>query len=78
MTATNEQLRVAYTIQNVGGLDLTQDLGDGVPVKYTIRGLQQAGHQVTCLVLDGRTVAGIDVGARLLGFDDTEGVPLLD
>jgi glycosyltransferase involved in cell wall biosynthesis len=55
-----ECLRVAYAIQNVGGIDLHQDVGDAVPVKYTIRGLQKAGHHVICLMLSDRSVLGIN------------------
>jgi starch synthase len=55
-----KRLRIAYAIQNVGGINFTQDIGDAVPVKYTLRGLRQVGHDVSCLRLDGRTVIGID------------------
>lgn len=54
------KLRIAYAIQNVGGIDFRQDIGDTVPVKYTLRGLKKAGHTVTCLMLTGRSVLGID------------------
>lgn len=53
-------MRIAYAIQNVGGIDFRQDIGDTVPVKYTLRGLKKAGHSVTCLMLAGRSVSGID------------------
>ncbi|MGD2158172.1 MAG: glycosyltransferase family 4 protein [Anaerolineales bacterium] len=56
----NKPLRVAYAIQNVGGIDLSNGVGDSIPVKYTLRGLRQAGHEVTCLKLNGRLVVGID------------------
>lgn len=55
-----EQLRIAYAIQNVGGIDFSQDVGDTVPVKYTLKGLRQAGHEVSCLQLKGRSIIGID------------------
>lgn len=52
-------MRIVYAVQNVGGIDFDQDVGDTVPVKYTIRGLQEAGHVVDCLKLEGRSVIGI-------------------
>jgi glycosyltransferase involved in cell wall biosynthesis len=60
MCSASKQLRIAYAIQNVGGIDFTQDIGDAIPVKYTLRGLRQAGHDVSCLRLNGRSVIGID------------------
>ncbi len=50
------KLRILYTIQNVGGIDFTRDVGDTVPVKQTLRGLQRSGHQVACLKLEGNRV----------------------
>lgn len=58
-------LRIAYTIQNVGGIDLASDLGDTVPVKHTLRGLMRSGHAVKCLILDGQDVVSIDDVTRL-------------
>jgi glycosyltransferase involved in cell wall biosynthesis len=52
-------LRIAYTIQNVG-LDLGKQVGDVVPVRYTLEGLQKAGHTVRVFELQGREVAQID------------------
>jgi len=60
MSSTANQLRIAYAIQNVGGIDFIKDLGDAVPVKYTLKGLRRAGHEVTCLRFKGRSVVGID------------------
>lgn len=57
-------LKVAYTIQNVG-LDLSQRVGDTVPVWYTLDGLQKLGHDVTVFELNGRTIARIDDIHRL-------------
>ena len=57
---TVNRLKVAYLIQNVGGIDLSRDIGDAVPVKQTIRGLKRAGHEVSVIRLDGSKVAGID------------------
>jgi len=48
-----EKLRILYTIQNVGGIDFSQDVGDTVPVKQTLQGLQDAEHKVKCLKLEG-------------------------
>jgi hypothetical protein len=48
-----DKLKILYSIQNVGGIDFSKDIGDTVPVKYTFRGLQQAGHLVNCVKLDG-------------------------
>ncbi len=49
-------LRIAYVIQNVGGIDFTLDVGDTVPVKQSLLGLQRAGHDVSCVMLNGRDV----------------------
>lgn len=49
-------LHILYTIQNVGGIDFAQDIGDTVPVKHTLRGLRKSGHQVDCLKLEGNRV----------------------
>lgn len=54
------RLRIAYAIQNVGGIDFRQDLGDTVPVKQTLMGLKRAGHEVSCLMLRGRSVVGLN------------------
>ncbi|MGH2538637.1 MAG: glycosyltransferase family 4 protein, partial [Candidatus Promineifilaceae bacterium] len=53
-------LRVAYAIQNVGGIDFSQDLGDTVPVKQTLLGLGRAGHEITCFLLRGREVERLE------------------
>lgn len=50
--------RIAYAVQNVGGIDFRQDIGDTVPAKQTILGLQRFGHQVTCYKLEGSKVIG--------------------
>jgi glycosyltransferase involved in cell wall biosynthesis len=60
MIKKREHLRIAYAIQNVGGIDFLNDLGDTVPVKHTLIGLSQAGHQVSCFMLNGRSVVGIN------------------
>ncbi len=60
MDTPRKCLNIAYAIQNVGGIDFTRDVGDAVPVKYTLRGLGQAGHRVSCLMLRGRSVIGFD------------------
>lgn len=60
MDQAGKRLRVAYAIQNVGGIDFRNDVGDTVPVKYTLRGLQQSGHDVTCFRLRGRSVVAIN------------------
>ena len=53
-------LRVAYAIQNVGGIDFRRDVGDTVPVKYTLRGLRDAGHQARCFKLEEQSVIRFD------------------
>lgn len=58
--AVPRHLRIAYAIQNVGGIDFGLDVGDTVPVKHTLTGLRQAGHEVTCLKLAGSSVQSID------------------
>lgn len=64
MTMSGKPLKVAYTIQNVGNIDFRHDVGDTVPVKRTLLGLQEAGHRVTCFMLNGRSVRALDdVGA---------------
>jgi glycosyltransferase involved in cell wall biosynthesis len=60
MSSTAKHIRIAYTIQNVGGIDFKKDIGDAVPVKHILKGLRQAGHQVSCLRLDGHSVIGFD------------------
>lgn len=53
-------LRIAYTIQNVGGINLNSDIGDAVPVKYSLRGLQKAGHKVACIRFLNQAVVQMD------------------
>lgn len=60
MSHSKTSLRVAYTIQNIGGIDFTQDIGDTVPVKQSLLGLQRAGHEVHCYRLAGRDVMRYD------------------
>lgn len=50
-------MRILYAIQNVGGIDFSHDIGDTVPVKQSLLGLQRARHQVDCLRLEGNSVA---------------------
>lgn len=52
-------MRIAYVIQNVG-ISLDKEMGDAIPVKYTLQGLQQAGHNISHIFLSGRDVVGID------------------
>ncbi|MFC1922884.1 glycosyltransferase family 4 protein [Chloroflexota bacterium] len=52
-----DKYRILYAIQNVGGIDFSKDIGDTVPVKYTLSGLQQAGHLVNCVKLQGKAVS---------------------
>ncbi len=49
-------MRIIYAIQNVGGIDLRKEVGDAVPVIYTLAGLKRAGHEVDLLRLNGRLV----------------------
>ena len=53
------RLQVVYSIQNVGGIDLEVDVGGGVLVKNSLKGLQARGHRVSCLSLDGRAVMDV-------------------
>jgi hypothetical protein len=55
----SRRLRILYAIQNVGGIDFAQDIGDTVPVKQSLVGLKRAGHTVDCLQLQGNRVAVI-------------------
>jgi len=59
MVRRKAHLRIAYVMQNVG-LDLASDVGDVIPVKYTLRGLREAGHHISLLALRGRSVTGMD------------------
>lgn len=59
MPASHQPLRIAYAVQNVG-INLAEEVGDAVPVKYTLHGLRQAGHSVSYLSLVGRSVLGVD------------------
>ena len=49
--ATAPRLKIAYAIQNVGGIDFRSDVGDTVPVKQSLLGLHRAGHEVRVLQL---------------------------
>jgi glycosyltransferase involved in cell wall biosynthesis len=53
-------LRIAYALQNVGGVDFGLGLSQAVPVRETLRGLRQAGHSVSALMLRGQSVVGMD------------------
>lgn len=64
MGANGDSLRIAYAIQNVGGIDFRHDVGDTVPVRQTLSGLKRAGHKVTCLQLKGRTIMAFDDVSR--------------
>jgi glycosyltransferase involved in cell wall biosynthesis len=48
--------KIAYTIQNVGGVGLEQDVGDSVPMKYSLQGLKARGHDVNVFALRRRSV----------------------
>lgn len=52
-------MRIAYVVQNVG-ISLDKEVGDAVPVKYTLHGLQKAGHTASFIFLSGRDIVGID------------------
>ncbi|MBK8900851.1 MAG: glycosyltransferase family 4 protein [Anaerolineaceae bacterium] len=54
-----QPLRVAYVMQNAGN-DLSEDVGQAILIKHKIRGLQQAGHDVSIFRLRGRSVVKID------------------
>jgi glycosyltransferase involved in cell wall biosynthesis len=49
------ELRVAYVMQNVG-VDLAAEVGQMMLIRQTIHGLEQAGHTVDLLNLQGRDV----------------------
>jgi glycosyltransferase involved in cell wall biosynthesis len=49
-------MRLAYVIQNVGNIDFSKDMGDTVPVKNTVLGLQAAGYKVDCFKLNHQSV----------------------
>ncbi len=65
-------MKIAYALQNAGAVNLARDIGDAVPVKNGLRGLYQAGHQVSVLALRGQRVLGINDIARL---DETWELP---
>ncbi len=56
----NPRARIAYAIQNVGGINFREDVGDTVPIKQTLLRLPQAGFQVSCFQLMGREVLRYD------------------
>ena len=60
-------MRIAYAIQNVG-IRFDEEVGDMVPVKHTLQGLQKAGHTINCFYLSGRNVVGIDNIKNLQNF----------
>ncbi len=60
MHALSKRLRIAYTIQNVGGINFSHNVGDTVPVKHTLSGLRRSGHEIRCLKLAGRNVLAIE------------------
>lgn len=51
-------LSIAYTIQNVG-LDLTKRVGDVVPVRNTLDGLKQNGHDIHVFELGNRNITRV-------------------
>jgi glycosyltransferase involved in cell wall biosynthesis len=78
-------MRILYAIQNVGGIDFAHDIGDTVPVKQSLKGLQRCGHQVDCLRLEGNSVALIpdvaDLGKSkkaVLGVSDSKVFHLIE
>lgn len=60
MPLVNPRLRIAYAIQNIGGIDFSQDIGDTVPVKQSLLGLQRIGHEVHCFRLWKRDIIRYD------------------
>ena len=70
MPATEQPLRIAYAIQNVGGIDFHQMVGDAVPVRYSILGLQERGHEVRCIKHEGRSAIGLDDLTKLDQIQD--------
>lgn len=60
MRDIDHKFRITYAIQNVGGIDFQQDVGDTVPVKQSLVGLIRAGHTVKCLQLYGAKVRAWD------------------
>ena len=53
-------MKILYAVQNVGGIDLRYDIGDTVPVKYSLLGLRQLNHDISYVTLAGREVRGFD------------------
>ena len=53
--ASQTGLRVAYVMQNVG-VDLAAEVGQMMLIRQTIQGLEQRGHSVDLLNLEGRDV----------------------
>ncbi|HNB50460.1 MAG TPA: glycosyltransferase family 4 protein [Anaerolineales bacterium] len=60
MSSAKSRLRIAYAIQNIGGIDFSQDIGDTVPVKQSLLGLQRIGHEVHCYRLRKRDIIRYD------------------
>jgi glycosyltransferase involved in cell wall biosynthesis len=55
-----QKLRIAYAIQNVGGIDFHHDVGDTVPVKQSLMELTRVGHAINCLQLSGSVVRQLE------------------
>ena len=64
MSYPSDRLNIAYTMQNIG-VDIDQDVGAPILVKYTLRGLKQAGHRVSLLALKGRSVIVVKDASKL-------------
>ncbi|NUM47491.1 MAG: glycosyltransferase family 4 protein [Anaerolineales bacterium] len=73
MDSTPSRFRIAYAIQNIGGIDFSQDIGDTVPVKQSLLGLQRAGHTVHCFRLRKRDIIRYDNVAKP---DEMQTVPV--
>lgn len=66
------KLKIAYAIQNVGGIDLSTSIGDAGPVRQLVQGLSRLGHCVTVFKLDGQKVSRIEQNS---GWDAKEEGP---
>jgi glycosyltransferase involved in cell wall biosynthesis len=72
MVYVKDKFRVAYVMQNVG-IDLKKDVGPASLVKQTVRGLRKAGHHVSIISLQNRSVVQIN---DLNTFDVSRCLPL--
>jgi glycosyltransferase involved in cell wall biosynthesis len=68
-------LKIAYAIQNVGGIHFNSDVGDTVPVKQSLLGLHRLGHHVRVFHLKKNRVLKRTPPDLVEGLPVTAGFP---